>query len=298
MIKTQEFFLLCLLLILWSPPIFSQEETLQDTQLPHKETGRRQSKNSDLIKSFGNIKIQLKDYDTKTGQRTFESFERCYPDAQAWVKSRQAEYDAVLVREILWKYPNTVRIKDRPEFTINKDDLKKLEWVIKTNKSSYQPGEPIGISVSLRNISTERVWVRLHYTAAAFIRDSMMIAKIWKDEKQGVSVTAEAGRRSGYMIDISRPFSSGYLEPGDIRRIHLPYKALNWYYDLSETGEYELTFYTRNFLGTDEEQIGEYPKPCTVRFKIEGDKDWLDQHVVWEDGRKVPPYEEEEEDKE
>ena len=128
----------------------------------------------------------------------------------------------------------------------------------------------------------------------------MMIAKIWKDEKQGVSVTAEAGRRSGYMIDISRPFSSGYLEPGDIRRIHLPYKALNWYYDLSLTGEYELTFYTRNFLGTDEEQIGEYPKPCTVRFnfKIEGYGYWLDKHVVWEDGRKVPPYKEEEEDKE
>ena len=76
--------------------------------------------------------------------------------------------------------------------------------------------------------------------------------------------------------------------------LYLPFKTLNWYYDLSETGEYELTFYTRNYLGSDEEQIGEYPKPCMVRFKIEGYGHWLDQHVVWEDARKIPSYEDEE----
>ena len=51
-------------------------------------------------------------------------------------------------------------------------------------------------------------------------------------------------------------------------------------------GEYELTFYTRNFLGSDDEQIGEYPKPCTIRFKIEGNTNWLDSQVVWPEDEK------------
>jgi len=79
-------------------------------------------------------------------------------------------------------------------------------------------------------------------------------------------------------------FESGNLHPGDMFKVNNTYgdiKTLNRYYDLSETGEYELTFYTRDFLADDDHQIGKYPGPCTVRFKIEGNTNWLDSHVVW-----------------
>ena len=76
------------------------------------------------------------------------------------------------------------------------------------------------------------------------------------------------------------------MKPGDMLKVHQPFKTLNLFYDLSQTGEYELTFYTRDFLADDEHQIGEYPKPCTVRFKIEGYPNWLDNQVVWPEEEK------------
>jgi len=47
-----------------------------------------------------------------------------------------------------------------------------------------------------------------------------------------------------------------------------------------------LTFYTRDFLADDEHQIGKYPKPCTIRFKIEGNTNWLDSQVAWPEEEK------------
>ena len=76
-----------------------------------------------------------------------------------------------------------------------------------------------------------------------------------------------------------------FLHSGEIFPMDQPLKTLNRYYDLSREGEYELTFYTRDFLADDEHQIGKYPAPCTVRFKIEGNTNWLDQHVVWPEER-------------
>jgi hypothetical protein len=76
------------------------------------------------------------------------------------------------------------------------------------------------------------------------------------------------------------------LHPDNKIRINQSVACLNLYYDLSEPGEYELTFYTRNFLADDAHQIGEYPKSCTIRFKIEGYTNWLDKQVVWPEEEK------------
>ena len=48
---------------------------------------------------------------------------------------------------------------------------------------------------------------------------------------------------------------------------------LDEYYDLSQPGEYELTFHTRIYHEDEDKQIGEYPKPCTIRFTIEEPKE-------------------------
>ena len=167
--------------------------------------------------------------------------------------------------------------------------LQKLEWVIKTNKTSYQPGEPIGISVSLRNSSPEDVTIygfNSYFFTQGFFLNSMQVKNISKENKTEVNLTYEGFRiysdvkpRDGSLMLLEE-----ILPPGDIINVNDLYgdiNTLNLYYDLSQPGEYELTFYTRDFLADDEHQIGEYPAPCTVRFKIEGNTNWLDQHVVW-----------------
>jgi len=119
--------------------------------------------------------------------------------------------------------------------------------------------------------------------STGFFLVSMDVKKIWRDERQEVYMTREGGRpytRIGYN-GTYRPYDAGYLKPGEMLKVKHPFSTLNPYYDLSQIGEYEVTFYTRVFLADDEHQIGEYPKPCTVRFKIEGNTNWLDKQVVW-----------------
>ena len=160
----------------------------------------------------------------------------------------------------------------------------KLEWAIETNKETYQPCEPVRIRVSLRNISTEDVTIWKAHLMPDFFLNSMEINRIFKDVKRDAHLS-EGGFRL-YVEDfgemIYRPMSGGgILKPGDSLEVDHPFKTINRYYDISETGEYELAFYTRDFLADDEHQLSEYPKPCTIRFKIEGHTNWLDQHVKW-----------------
>ena len=126
-----------------------------------------------------------------------------------------------------------------------------------------------------------------------FFLTSTEITRIKKTEKKEVYWLQEGVRQSGgtpYYYWSRRSWPMKPLKPGDTVKVDKPV-TLNQYYDLSLPGEYELTFYTRNFLGTDEEQIGEYPKPCTVRFKIEGTENWLDKHVHWEESEVNSPKE-------
>jgi len=168
------------------------------------------------------------------------------------------------------------------------DNLTKLAWVIETNKNVYQPGEPIGFRLSLKNISDEDVRIYYPTLGVGFLIGSMNIQKILRHEKQKISKTREGSRFAPFRswddpwktFRLNRTF---HLKPGEKAPTNQPIKTLNPYYDLSEIGEYELTFFTRNFLGSDEEQVGEYPKPCTVRFKIQGYNNWLDYYVCWEE---------------
>jgi len=253
------FLLLTICIGLAMTQAFSQEQQTQEPQT-RIVRGPRQLKNSDFI----------------AGSTLAP------PDE--WMKGRQEQYNGFL-KFFLWNY-HQVDMTDRYSGNLDMSGLQKLEWVVKTNKTTYQPGEPIGISVSVRNISTEDVKIAGALFFPGFMLNSMEIKKVLGEKKLEINLTGEGAHYYGdvsYRVKNPRPIGGGgTLKPGDVFKVYHPYtKTLNLYYDLSQTGEYELTFYTRNFLGSDDEQIGEFPKPCTIRFKIEGNTNWLDSQVVW-----------------
>ena len=112
---------------------------------------------------------------------------------------------------------------------------------------------------------------------------SMLLKKKRGAGKINVYLT-ESGY-DNYICDLiaeSKRITKAYpLTPGDIATTRHIITYLNPFYDLSVPGDYELTFYTRNYLDGDENQIAEHPAPCMVRFKIEGNTNRLDRHVEW-----------------
>jgi hypothetical protein len=169
--------------------------------------------------------------------------------------------------------------------------MRNLEWDIETDKTVYQSGEQIGLAIFLRNTSKKICTLKISpLIPECFYPNSIVLKRIEKDEKEDVLMTKSGfknyisltGAEKRANAIIRRP-----LLPNERQqlyaisdRVYYRYerneyyahlyekKSLNWYYDLSQPGEYELTFYTRNFLADDEHQIGEYPKPCTIRFTI------------------------------
>ena len=274
---------LILLAGMFMNPSFSQEERPQDTYIPYKEpnSGFKQLKNSEMIERYSDMNEHYRRVDSNT-----HPYHSNPPDE--WMKVRQGQCNLFLLI-LLWNYYQ-VDMVDWFSGNLDMSGLQKLEWVVKTNKTIYQPGEPVGISISLRNFSTEDVRFCGGYLPTGFFIISMLITKIQKDDKQEVYLTKEGYRLYGNyegFFDLSlRQGHDRYLQPGDMGKVYHTFQTLNHYYDLSEAGEYELTFYTRNFLADDKHQIGEYPKPCTIRFKIEGNTDWLDKQVVWPEEEK------------
>ena len=197
------------------------------------------------------------------------------------MKERQGLYNYAF--KMLFFNPSFLADKSNDNFI---NVLQKLEWVIQTNKTTYLPGEPVEISVYLKNNSSEEMTVLRPCLHPGFFLNSLQIKFIWKDEKIDVNLTYK-GLQYYLNVIIGRgnlvARRRDILQPGNMVRLDQPFQTLNLYYDLSEEGEYELTFYTRDFLADDEHQLSEYPKPCTVRFKIEGNTNWLDQHVEWPD---------------
>ena len=189
---------------------------------------------------------------------------------------------------MMFRYPIGADSSDYDRYA---NVFQQLEWVVKTNKATYLPGEPIGIRVYLRNNSSEDVIVfrtpDSTFTPSGFL-NSMQVKRILNENKWEVNLTGEGFRINYHNFrPVGRKTWPGrILHPGDKAGVS-PFenKTLNRYYDLSLEGEYELTFYTRDFLADDEHQIGEYPKCCTVCFKIEGNTNWLDKQVVWSEGR-------------
>ena len=303
MVKLKNGSLFCLLLILCVKPVFSQVKERQDI-----ETLNQEQNNIILIEE---IKQQLKGRDSRAFYLIEELIDNggyservdyhpvFYPSRRTYIEGRQKNYD-IFLRKFLWDY-NERKV---PWDSLDISDFKKLAWVMKTNKSSYQLGEPIGISVSLQNISTEEVNVLREIPTEAFLLCSMKVKNRtdWRHllhyDFENVPLT-----KKGIDIYTSDSFSlygkiarseSVTLKPGEMVEYPPVRKfILNLYYDLSEGGEYELAFYTRNFLGSDEEQIGEYPKPCTIRFKVEGNTNWLDDKVIWRNSEANLPKEQE-----
>ena len=291
MIKLKNYSMFCLLLIFCVKPIFSQVEKLQDV-----ETLNQEQNNIILIEE---IKQQLKGRDSRAFYLIEELIDNggyservdyhpvFYPSRRTYIEGRQKNYD-IFLRKFLWDY-NERKV---PWDSLDISDFKKLAWVMKTNKSSYQLGEPIGISVSLQNISTEDVKVLCVSPTEAFFLCSTKVKNRtdWRHllhlDFEDVSLTEKgtAIYTGGSLYEKRKNMrpESITLKPGEMTEYH-PVKTLNLYYDLSEGGEYELAFYTRNFLGSDEEQVGEYPKPCTIRFTIENKM--YEPTVEWGDVR-------------
>jgi len=299
--------ILCLLLILGNvSQIFSQEKELDDREKRYweqaskfKELYELHNGNLTMNKSAGVLLNSMRRFGYT--EFTSKSSIIVHPNRCELIKSRQKNYDSFMLH-FLWDSDKIIvplneleiarllegcGLPEKNRSKLDVSDFKKLAWVIKMNKKSYRPSEQIGISVSLHNISAEEVTILNIPSMPAFFLCSMKIEKIRPAENQAVLLTKEGTRLydSGPFYDRGSKSSpkSVTLKPGDTVEIYNPIKTLNRYYDLSENGEYELTFFTRNFLGSDEEQVGEYPRPCTVRFKIEGYNNWLDDYVCWEE---------------
>jgi hypothetical protein len=184
------------------------------------------------------------------------------------MKVIQSKYDDVLL--IL---SSERGYNERDLSKIDRSFLKQLEWMAETNKNSYEVGEPIELYISLRNISNKEVTFSKRPLTNDFILVSIELKKTWNNKLEQVELT-----RSGFASYLfrlpnfpwrpPRLFGVVKLQPGEKGLTNQSLQTINQYYDLSHPGEYELTFYTRNFQADDEHQIGEYPKPCTIRFTI------------------------------
>ena len=282
---------------------FSQENQLTETRTRHGHptNGFRQLTNQELISifreesSFFRRNNPFSEYSGRfnSGAISERRFPLCNDYFRTFLLPRDREIDNSLAQKEL-----------------DKSIMQKLEWVIETNKTTYGIGEPIGFRLSLRNISKDEVAVyspnrRLQ---DGFILQSMNLKKCRADDnvvyltqrgnfKYLTFPSLGASEIAILEYDLSRDTvgitrsaprynQSVLLQPDNKAQVNQRVTFLNPYYDLSEAGEYELTFYTRNFLGSDDEQIGEYPKPCTIRFKIEGTSTWLDKQVVWPEEEK------------
>ena len=268
-------------------PCFSQEIQIisRHKLLDELDIGFKQLTNQELVSTFLNESSIFRKYnpDPETPARYDMGLfsRRCLPASNDFfrtlISSRDRKHQAPLAEE-----------------EGDKSILQKLEWVIETNKNTYGLGEPIGFRLSLRNISEDEVTVYCTSRIplpAGFVLLSMRLDKCSANNntvyltQSGFSDCLSFPGMVGFEYGHGVPSQAVLVQSGNKARINQGIAYLNHYYDLSQPGEYELTFYTRDFLADDEHQIGKYPKPCTIRFKIEGNTNWLDNQVVWpEDG--------------
>ena len=201
---------------------------------------------------------------------------------QKFLVSYQGFYDEFL-KMLLWNRYTELEKWDN----LDMSGLKQLQWEIETNKQTYKVSEPIGIRLSIKNTSSENVVVLNTALQTGFMLNSIKLERRWGKNKM-LSHLTERGYRIypfvGY-VGYAGTYETSQLRPSDKVPTNQSIKVLNSYYDLSEPGEYELTFYTRNYLGDDEHQIGEYPKPCTIRFTIE--QKFYEPEIKWPDDETV-----------
>jgi hypothetical protein len=187
------------------------------------------------------------------------------PDSKSFLKKRQGGYNFYLKMLYAGSYDDKGLGGE-----LNTETLKKLQWKIKTDKQIYKSGESIVVQLSLKNISQEDIQLNYSSLRPGFILNSIHLVRINESKTDDIYLTQE-GIRLYNAIGFNgtpRAYKTFHLKPNEESPTNQNIKFLNQYYDLSKSGEYELTFYTRNFLADDEHQIGEYPKPCTIRFTI------------------------------
>jgi hypothetical protein len=195
-----------------------------------------------------------------------------------------------LLKKRQWEYDNVLAFlsskRSYNDFDLSKIDvsfLKQLQWIIETNKKEYSLGEPVEIKLFLKNFSEKDVVILKRPLPTTFMLSSIQLKRVLSDNE--VYLTKE-----GFRLYCTTPGhiwgpikSKGFisLKPNEQALTDHWLKTLNDYYDLSKSGEYELTFYTRNYIGDN--QIAEFPKPCTIRFKIKKLDNWQDEQIVWQE---------------
>ena len=238
--------------------------------MPQQASGFKQFSNQELWEDYFAI-VQFEN--KKAGRELTQNEIKNLREEYLW--STQGAYDRFLKMLII---PND-KIYSDGEW--DRTALKQLGWVIETDKKSYKHGEPIFLRLSLKNISEDNVKLYKFLIAPNFVLNSLQVKRFLGKETKLVYIS-----ESSYLFhkhvgseSSTRPRPFQLLGPGDKAVVFSFPCVLNSFYDLSVSGEYELTFYTRNYLGDDEHQIGEYPKPCTIRFTIEGE--YYEPTVEW-----------------
>ena len=241
--------------------MYAEENNAQGPLFPQPTSGFKQLTNQELWEDYlVLVQFRNKITEQELTQNEIDNLR------EEFIRSKQGVYDFFL-KMLLWNNYREIANWDN----LDMSGLKQLQWDAETDKKSYKIGEPIVLRLSLKNISQGEIQVLYPRLSYGFQLNSIDLKKITKDKKQRVNLTKD-GYRHYMQVGFHgnpRPFNSFQLKPGEKAPTHATFGVLHSFYDVSEPGEYELTFYTRNYLGDDEHQIGEYPKPCTIRFKIE-----------------------------
>lgn len=162
------------------------------------------------------------------------------------------------------------------------DNLDSLEWQVEIPETVYS-GEPIPLKIELKNASDKAISFRTKMLYPAFYLNSMNLIRLNSSDsrvlmtKHGIAVFYNGWATSGMRLGRAT-LAPGEKTPLDVlvgqgsqRRRELELD-LTEFFDLTEPGEYELTFYTRRFINDDgapaEDQEREFPRKSTARFRI------------------------------
>lgn len=219
-----------------------------------------------LLDNFGVKTLFRMSYSIDTQLMTSKSpsAQELEEHAQESLRWMQLNYDA-------WLMEMAVSSSER---SVDREFLRQLAWNV-TAEPEYVQGDSATVQIGLTNVSQAPVvFVKTRFQEPFWIA-SIQLKRLADDSvvwytSQGLKTLrgmVGAGP-SERRLKESKRLS---LAPGETER---EYTALNlaYFFDLTETGEYELTFYTRQFVDrygkVTSKQTLEYPRPCAVRFKI------------------------------